>query len=86
MENSLKLTAKDITLVGLMVAIIEVCKVLMKDLPNIELTTFWIIMFTLYFGKSRSCPNVAVANKLGQKLYCTAPYQAKDSGAYISPE
>ncbi len=51
MENSLKLTAKDITLIGLMVAIIEVCKVLMKDLPNIELTTFWIIMFTLYFGK-----------------------------------
>lgn len=51
MENSLKLSAKDITLIGLMVAIIEVCKVLMKDLPNIELTTFWIIMFTLYFGK-----------------------------------
>lgn len=51
MENSLKLTAKDITLIGLMVAIIEVCKVLMKDLPNIELTTFWIIMFTLYFSK-----------------------------------
>lgn len=51
MGNSLKLSAKDITLIGLMVAIIEVCKVLMKDLPNIELTTFWIIMFTLYFGK-----------------------------------
>lgn len=51
MENSLKLTAKDITLIGLMVAIIEVCKVIMKDLPNIELTTFWVIMFTLYFGK-----------------------------------
>ena len=51
MGNSLKLSAKDITLIGLMVAIIEVCKVLMKDLPNIELTTVWIIMFTLYFGK-----------------------------------
>ncbi len=51
MKNNLKLTAKDITLIGLMTAIIEVCKVLMKDLPNIELTTFWIIMFTLYFGK-----------------------------------
>ena len=47
----MKLTAKDITLIGLMVAIIEVCKVIMKDLPNIELTTFWVIMFTLYFGK-----------------------------------
>lgn len=51
MKNNLKLTAKDITLIGLMIAIIEVCKVVMKDLPNIELTTFWIIMFTLYFGK-----------------------------------
>ena len=47
----MKLTAKDITLIGLMVAIIEVCKVIMKDLPNIELTTFWVMMFTLYFGK-----------------------------------
>lgn len=47
----MKLVAKDITLIGLMVAIIEVCKVIMKDIPNIELTTFWIIMFTLYFGK-----------------------------------
>lgn len=50
-KNSLKLTARDITLIGLMVAIIEVCKVVMKDLPNIELTTFWVIMFTLYFGR-----------------------------------
>ena len=51
MEHSLKLTTKDITLIGLMVAIIEVCKVIMKDLPNIELTTVWVIMFTLYFWK-----------------------------------
>ena len=47
----MKLVAKDITLIGLMVAIIEVCKVVMKDIPNIELTTCWVIMFTLYFGK-----------------------------------
>ena len=50
-ENTFKLTAKDITLIGLMVAIIEVCKIVMKDIPNVELTTFWVIMFTLYFGK-----------------------------------
>lgn len=50
-KDSLKLTAKDITLIGLMAAIIEVCKVVMKDIPNVELTSFWIIMFTLYFGK-----------------------------------
>ena len=47
----MKLLAKDITLIGLMVAIIEVCKVIMKDIPNIELTTFWVMMFTLYFRK-----------------------------------
>lgn len=34
-----------------MVAIIEVCKVTMSYLPNIELTTFWLIMFTLFFGR-----------------------------------
>ena len=43
---------KDITLIGMMVAVIEVCKVALLGLPNIELTTFWIIMFTLYFGKN----------------------------------
>lgn len=44
-------TLKDITLIGMMVAVIEVCKVAMGFLPNIELTTFWIIMFTLFFGR-----------------------------------
>ncbi len=42
---------QDITLVGMMVAVIEVCKVAMAWAPNIELTTFWLILFTLYFGK-----------------------------------
>ena len=37
-------------MIGMMIAIIEVCKVIMMHIPNIELTTFWIIMFTLYFG------------------------------------
>lgn len=55
MENSYankqwKLTVKDIALVGMMVAVIEVCKVVMMGIPNVELTTFWMIMFTLYFG------------------------------------
>ena len=34
-----------------MVAVIEVCKTALSFLPNIELTTFWLIMFTLFFGK-----------------------------------
>lgn len=51
MENRKgKLTAKDVALVGMMVAVIEVCKVVLMGIPNIELTTFWIIMFALYFG------------------------------------
>ena len=45
-----KLTARDIALVGVMVAIIEVCKVAMAYLPNIELTSFWMILFTIFFG------------------------------------
>lgn len=45
-----KLTARDIALIGVMVAIIEVCKVTMSFLPNIELTSFWIIMFSIFFG------------------------------------
>ena len=50
-QNRTKLLAKDITLMALMVAIIEVCKVTLASIPNIELTSFWLIMFTLYFGK-----------------------------------
>lgn len=45
MKNS-----RDIALIAMMVAIIEACKMAMAVLPNIEITSFWIIMFTLYFG------------------------------------
>lgn len=50
-QNNSKLTIKDITIMALMVAIIEVSKVALAQIPNVELTSFWIIMFTLYFGK-----------------------------------
>ena len=43
------LTIKEITLIGMMVAVIEVCKVALAAIPNIELTSFWMIMFTLFF-------------------------------------
>ena len=49
-KKLLQLTVQDITLIGIMVAVIEVCKMAMTFLPNIELTTFWVIMFTLFFG------------------------------------
>ena len=50
-EKENYISTKDICLVGIMVAVIEVCKVTMSFLPNIELTSFWLIMFTLFFGK-----------------------------------
>lgn len=49
-ENKRILSAKDIALAGLMVAVIEVCKMALAFLPNIETTTFWLILFTLFFG------------------------------------
>lgn len=49
-KRSNRLKAKDITIMALMVAVIEVSKVALAQIPNVELTSFWIIMFTLYFG------------------------------------
>lgn len=43
--------ARDICLTGLMVAVIEACKLALAHLPNIELTSLWLILFTLVFGK-----------------------------------
>ena len=50
-QSKMKITAKDITMIALMVAVIEVSKVAMAQIPNVELTSFWIIMFGLYFGR-----------------------------------
>ncbi|MCR5671619.1 MAG: hypothetical protein K6G10_11495 [Butyrivibrio sp.] len=49
-DKKLSLSIKDIAQIGIMVAVIEVCKFALSGLPNIELTSFWIIMFTLFFG------------------------------------
>lgn len=49
-KNKFKITIQDITLIGMMTAVIEVSKLILAFLPNIELVTFWIIMFTLFFG------------------------------------
>lgn len=51
-KDRLKLTTQDIATIGMMVAVIEVCKVVLMGLPNIELTTFWVIMFSIYFGNT----------------------------------
>ena len=42
---------KDTALVGLMVAFIEAAKFVMAGIPNVELTSFLLIMFSLFLGK-----------------------------------
>lgn len=48
-KDILRLTVQDIATIGMMVAVIEVCKLVLMGIPNVELTTFWIIMFSIYF-------------------------------------
>ena len=43
--------AQDIATAALMIAMIEVCKLVMQSLPNIEMTSFLIILFTLRFSR-----------------------------------
>ncbi|MDE6167835.1 MAG: hypothetical protein K2G28_05195 [Acetatifactor sp.] len=45
-----KITIQDIALIGIMTAMLEVCKAALSFLPNVELVSFWIIMFTLFFS------------------------------------
>lgn len=49
MEN--KISVGDIALLGMMIAVMEVCKRALDFLPNVELITFWTIMFTLLLGR-----------------------------------
>lgn len=51
MTENKAVSVKDIALVGMMIATIEIAKFAMAALPNIELTSFLIILYTLYFGK-----------------------------------
>ncbi len=50
MHKHNRLNAKDISRLGLMIAMLEVSKLALASLPNIELVSFWIILFTLCFG------------------------------------
>lgn len=54
-RNNNAITTKDITVIGLMVSIIVVSKLALSQIPNVELTSFWIIMFTVCFGKRIFC-------------------------------
>lgn len=51
MNTNTNSKARHVATVGLMVAIIEAAKLALSQIPNVELVSFFIIMFTLYFGK-----------------------------------
>lgn len=63
-----KLTIQDITQIGMMVAVLEVSKAALSFLPNVELVTFWVMMFTLFFG-ARIVPAVLLFILLEGSLY-----------------
>lgn len=53
-QSSMKeksIPAKDIASIAIMISLIEVCKVALSFLPNIELTSFLIIMYMRFYGK-----------------------------------
>ena len=58
--RNLKNTTYDIAMIGMAIALIEVCKAVMMGLPNIELTSFWIIMFTIFFWKKDYICNTGI--------------------------
>lgn len=43
-------TIKDIAYTGMMIAVLEAVKQALAFIPNVELVSFFIIIFTLYFG------------------------------------
>ena len=45
-----KLVVRDIALLGIMVALLEGVKMALSFLPNVELVSFLIVMFTLLLG------------------------------------
>ena len=51
MKDNKKLTTRDIAFIGMAIAVIEVCKVALQGIPNVETTTFWIMMFTIILGR-----------------------------------
>ena len=43
-------TVKDIATIGMMAASLEAVKLVLQSIPNVELVTLFIILFTLYLG------------------------------------
>lgn len=51
MKSKTKITVRDIAITGMMIATIEVAKNALAFIPNVELVSILVILFTLYFGK-----------------------------------
>lgn len=50
-KKSFRLTVSDISIIGIMVATLEGGKLALSILPNVEIVTLLIILYTLCFGK-----------------------------------
>ena len=44
-------SVKDIAVIGMMTAMLEAVKIALQAVPNVELVTLLVILYTLYFGK-----------------------------------
>lgn len=53
-KETVKSTAYEVTIIAILAAILEVGKVLLNSIPNVELVSFLLIMFTLRFGIKRA--------------------------------
>ena len=49
-QNKSAFSALDLAHIGMMIAVLEVVKRVLDSIPNVELVTFFIIMFTIYYG------------------------------------
>lgn len=50
MQNKPLFTIKEIAAIGMMAAMLEAVKIALQSVPNVELVTLFIILFTLYLG------------------------------------
>ena len=50
-KSSWSLTVRDVAYIGIMIATLEAAKLSLSFIPNVELVTFLLILYTLAFGK-----------------------------------
>lgn len=49
-QQSDRYSVKDIAYTGMMIAVLEAVKQALASIPNVELVSFFIVIFTIYFG------------------------------------